>query len=90
MHTQIGAHAPVSPSLVGQAHEVSNIDIVPESADLSWSDQGFKQRDELAVRFCNPNSVEAGTYSCPSAGEGKEVLSSENLEPSSGSHDPLA
>ena len=68
MHTRSGAHAcsaslspPMSPSLVGQACEVNNVDVVPESADLSWSGQGFKQRDKPAVCICNPNSDEART-----------------------------
>ena len=73
-----------------RAREVSNICIVPESADLSWSGQGFEQRDEPAVRICNPNSVEARICSCPSTEEGKQELGSENLEPGSGDLDSPA
>jgi len=97
MHTRSGARTrsislppPASPNLVGQAREVSNKDVVPESADLSWSGQGFEQRNEPAVRICNPDSVEARISSCPSLGEVKEELGSENLEPGSGDRDSPA
>jgi hypothetical protein len=73
-----------------QAHEVSNISIVPESAHLSWSCQGLEQRDEPVARICNPGSDEARISSCLSLEEGKEELSSENLEPSSGDLDSPA
>jgi hypothetical protein len=76
--------------LVGQAHEVSNIGIVPESADLPWSGQGFEKRDEPAVRICNPSSDEVRISSCPSLEEGKEELGSENLEPGTGDLDSPA
>jgi hypothetical protein len=98
MHTRSGARArsaslppPVSPRLVGQAREVSDIFIVPESADSSWSGQGFEQRDEPAVWICNPNGDEARTSSCSSSCEDdKEESGSVNLRLSSGGNCPLA
>ena len=97
MHARSGAPTcsislppPASQSLVGKACEVSNIDVVPKSADSSWSGQGFEQRDEPAVQICNPDSVKARISSCPSLGEGKEELSSEDLEPGSGDLDSPA
>jgi hypothetical protein len=69
--------------MTSQARAVSGISDVPENADAAWSDQGFEQRDEPAVRICNLDRVEAGISSCPSLEEGKEELGSENLEPGS-------
>jgi hypothetical protein len=83
---------PISPSFVSQAEEASNISFVPENADASWSNQSLEQVDEPAIRANNPESIEAELsppFSAEEA-EGSEVLGSENLEPGSGSHDPLA
>src|SRR5882724_8712230 len=78
---------PASPSLLSQADEVSENSFVPENAEVSR-----RQVGEPAVRTSNPNSVEARKFLSPSMEEekGSKVLGYENLEPGSGSHDPLA
>jgi len=78
---------PASPSLLSQANEVSENSLILENTEVSR-----RQVGEPAVRANNPNSVEASIFPSPSSEEdkGPEVLGYENLEPSIGSHDPLA
>ena len=71
---------------------MSSESFVPEILDVPCCSQGVKKWDEPAVRANNLDGSEANVNPGPPVEDksGFEVLSSENLEPSSGSRDPLA
>jgi len=97
MRTRSAVHAlsasflpPMSPNLVNQAQEVSNISPTTENSDVSWSSQGVERRDQPAVRIGSSNCAIARMSPHPSLEEGQKESGSENIGLGSGSHDPLA